>query len=161
MRGKWLHSIWEAEGEEGEGGARAWLWMLLLLPLEILLIRWFVQRQVEKNRRTARSHEERRTEARGKWQAPIELAPEPGLEPEEAAALSPEAKEDDFRKIEGIGPKVNQLLHNSRIRTYEQLASQSEEQLRAILREANLSMINPSTWPKQAKMAAKGKKQGQ
>jgi len=91
----------------------------------------------------------------------MELAPEPRLEHEEAAALRQEVKEDDFRKIEGIGPKVNQLLHDSGIRTYEQLASQSEEQLRAILREANLAMINPGTWPQQAKIAARGKKQGQ
>lgn len=161
MRGKWVYSIWAAEPEEGEGGARWWLWMLVLLPLEILLIRWFIQRQREQNRGATRSHGERRDVSRGKVQAPIELAPEPRLEQEETAALPQEVKADDFRKIEGIGPKVNQLLHDSGIRTYEQLASQSEEQLRAILREANLPMINPSTWPEQAEMAAKGKKPGQ
>ncbi|HEY5573450.1 MAG TPA: hypothetical protein VIK64_10595 [Anaerolineales bacterium] len=161
MRGKWVHSIWEAEGEEGEGGARWWLWMLVLLPLEVLLIRWFIQRQRVQNRRAARPHQERRGESRGRVQTPIALAPEPRLEHEEAAALRQEVKEDDFRKIEGIGPKVNQLLHDSGIRTYEQLASQSEGQLRAILREANLAMINPGAWPHQAKLAAKGKKQGQ
>lgn len=161
MRGIWIYSIWAAEPEEGRGGAGWLLWMLVLLPLEILLIRWFVQRQMEQNRRPAWSDEQRRSAARGKWQAPIELAPEPGTEQEEAAALRQEVKEDDFRKIEGIGPKVNQLLHDSGIKTYEQLAGQGEEQLRAILREANLPMINPSTWPAQARAAAKGKRQGQ
>ncbi len=66
--------------------------------------------------------------------------------------------EDDLKVIEGIGPKVEAVLHAAGIRTYAHLATTPVEQLRAILREAGpaFRLADPSTWPEQARLAAQG-----
>ncbi|MDX1616081.1 MAG: hypothetical protein R3300_17350 [Candidatus Promineifilaceae bacterium] len=77
-------------------------------------------------------------------------------EAEEAAGPVEEQPADDLRRIEGVGPKVAGLLQEADIRTFGDLAQAEEAQLREILDEASLRMINPSTWPEQAKLAAEG-----
>ena len=66
--------------------------------------------------------------------------------------------EDDFKIIEGIGPKTESLLKNSSIHTWNQLSSTSVPQIQNILDQAGdrFKLLNPSTWPKQAGMAADG-----
>lgn len=66
--------------------------------------------------------------------------------------------EDDFKIIEGIGPKTESLLKTSSIHTWNQLSSTSVPQIQNILDEAGdrFRLLNPSTWPKQAGMAADG-----
>ncbi len=66
--------------------------------------------------------------------------------------------EDDFKIIEGIGPKTESLLKTSSIHTWNQLSSTSVPQIQNILDEAGerFRLLNPSTWPKQAGMAANG-----
>ena len=68
-------------------------------------------------------------------------------------------KADDFRKIEGIGPKIAELLNNAGIITFAELAASNAEKIRAILEEAGsrYKAHDPTTWPAQAKMAADGK----
>jgi predicted flap endonuclease-1-like 5' DNA nuclease len=68
------------------------------------------------------------------------------------------SKYDDFIAIEGIGPKINELLHNSNIHTFETLAYTSTEDLQRILDNAghHFSMANPKTWPEQARLASEG-----
>ena len=70
-----------------------------------------------------------------------------------------ETAADDLTKIEGIGPKINELLQNAGIRTFSDLAAASPESIKAILDEAgpNFSVHDPATWPEQAKMAAEGR----
>ena len=65
---------------------------------------------------------------------------------------------DDLTKIEGIGPKISELLQNAGVNTFADLAGQSEDALKAILKEggSRFAMKNPSTWAKQADMAANG-----
>ncbi|HEX7973181.1 MAG TPA: hypothetical protein VF498_02140, partial [Anaerolineales bacterium] len=58
--------------------------------------------------------------------------------------------------IEGIGPKINQLLQQSGIHTFSDLAGTSLERLEQILRDARLRLANPGTWPEQARLAAEG-----
>ncbi len=73
-----------------------------------------------------------------------------------AAAAAP-AKADDLQRIEGIGPKVNQILQAAGIKTYGQLAAKNAAELRDILVTGGLTGItDPATWPEQAKLAAKG-----
>jgi small subunit ribosomal protein S2 len=67
---------------------------------------------------------------------------------------------DDLTQIEGIGPKSASALHKAGIHTYKQLADSAPEQLRGILKESNMRMINPETWPEQASLAAKGEWNG-
>ncbi|MFK7899386.1 MAG: 50S ribosomal protein L17 [Cyclobacteriaceae bacterium] len=67
-------------------------------------------------------------------------------------------KGDDLRKVEGIGPKVQDIFNAEGIVSFTDLASKSEEELKAILETAGspYSSMDSSTWAKQADMAAKG-----
>ena len=67
--------------------------------------------------------------------------------------------ENDFRKIEGIGPKISQLIKDAGIPTFAALAETEVEKLNEILEAAGsrYRMHDPSSWPLQAKMAAEGK----
>lgn len=66
---------------------------------------------------------------------------------------------DDLRIVEGIGPKIAELLHNAGINTWAALAGTEVAKLKAILSEAGkrYATHNPATWPKQAELAAAGK----
>jgi len=64
---------------------------------------------------------------------------------------------DDLTPIEGIGPKIENILRIAGIYTYAQLAATDVERLRQILTEADLiALADPTTWPEQAKLAADG-----
>ena len=67
-------------------------------------------------------------------------------------------KKDDLKKIEGIGPKIAQLLSKEGINTFAELGKASKKTLKAILEDAGsrYKMHDPSTWARQAKIAAKG-----
>jgi predicted flap endonuclease-1-like 5' DNA nuclease len=69
---------------------------------------------------------------------------------------SPQA--DDLTKIEGIGPKIAQVLADAGITTFAALASTSPERLREILNAAGsrYRITDPTTWPEQAGHAARG-----
>ena len=75
------------------------------------------------------------------------------------AAAKSDAKPDDLKKIEGIGPKISELLTAAGIPTFEALANSDFDTLRAILDDAGnrYKIANPTTWPKQARLAADGK----
>ena len=76
--------------------------------------------------------------------------------PKKKAATS---KADDLRKIEGIGPKIASILKDKGISTFEELGKTKISVLKDALTEAGprFRMHNPGSWPKQAKLAAKGK----
>jgi len=61
--------------------------------------------------------------------------------------------------IEGIGPKIQELLNNAGIINFEQLAAATPDQLKDILVAAGsrFQLHDPSTWAAQAKLAAAGK----
>jgi large subunit ribosomal protein L27 len=65
---------------------------------------------------------------------------------------------DNLKIVEGIGPKIEQLLKAAGIRTWADLAHTTPTEIKAILTKAGsqYNMSNPGTWPKQADMAAKG-----
>ena len=65
---------------------------------------------------------------------------------------------DDLKKIEGIGPKIAELFNNDGIMTFAQLSETSTEKMQEILTAAGsrYASHNPSTWAKQAAMAAAG-----
>lgn len=63
---------------------------------------------------------------------------------------------DDLTKIEGIGPKVSQALHEAGISTFEALAGATVEDIQKALSEAGLKTMDATTWPQQAKFAAEG-----
>jgi len=75
------------------------------------------------------------------------------------AAKKTAAKGDDLTKVEGIGPKVREVLGEAGILTFADLAKTEADKVAEILIAANsrYKMFNPTTWPKQAEMAAEGK----
>jgi predicted flap endonuclease-1-like 5' DNA nuclease len=66
---------------------------------------------------------------------------------------------DDLKIIEGIGPKIEQLLNDIGILTYRQLSLMKVEFLEELLKTAGkrYASHDPATWPAQAKLAAIGK----
>ena len=68
-------------------------------------------------------------------------------------------KLDDLKAIEGIGPKIEDLLHNAGIKTWRALSDTSVNKIQEILDAAGdrFNLANPGTWPQQAKLAAEGK----
>ena len=65
----------------------------------------------------------------------------------------------DLQKIEGIGPKIADLFIGHGILDLEALSMTPVEQLKEILHDAGsrYAMADPSTWPQQAALGAKGK----
>lgn len=69
-------------------------------------------------------------------------------------------KPDDLAIVEGIGPKIKQILAQHGISTFTQLAAANVDDLKKILTEAGLNMTDPTTWPEQARLVAVGDMQG-
>lgn len=91
-----------------------------------------------------------------------EVEVEVEIEVEEEVEVEVKAEEvsaDDLKKIEGIGPKISELLQNAGILTFSNLADAKVERLKEILEEAGsrYKMHDPTTWPKQSQLAADGK----
>ena len=65
---------------------------------------------------------------------------------------------DDLTKIEGVGPKINLLLQAAGINTFAQLAATAVDRLKEVLTGggARFKLWDPTTWPEQAALAAKG-----
>ena len=87
-----------------------------------------------------------------------EEAPAPAPEKKKAAPKKEAAKADDLTKIEGIGPKGAEALVNAGVDSFEKLSKSKPEAIKEILTEASSRMahLDPTSWPKQAKMAADG-----
>lgn len=68
-------------------------------------------------------------------------------------------KWDDLEIVEGIGPKIAQLLRDAGIGTWEQLSMTSPYRLREILDAGGpqYNIHDPESWPKQADLAAQEK----
>lgn len=71
------------------------------------------------------------------------------------------AKQDDLKKIEGIGPKIAGLLADAGLPTFQDLADAPLEKLQQVLAQAGprYRMHDPSTWSEQARLAAAGEKE--
>ncbi len=70
---------------------------------------------------------------------------------------SPPPQPDNLKKIEGIGPKIERILHEAGILTFAQLAAAEVSHLEKVVREdAGIRIAFPDTWPEQAKLAADG-----
>jgi len=74
----------------------------------------------------------------------------------EAKAEKAVVEADNLVKIEGIGPKVAKTLNGAGILTFEDLANAKVEDIQKILTDAGLRMMDATTWPEQARLAADG-----
>jgi predicted flap endonuclease-1-like 5' DNA nuclease len=95
-----------------------------------------------------------------------EPAVEDDVEPVAAEVFADEpvvtpTTDDNFQRIEGIGPKMNAALEQAGIRTYGQLAAAEEQTLRDAINAAGLKFA-PSivTWARQAKLLLEGDEDG-
>ena len=66
--------------------------------------------------------------------------------------------DDNFQIIEGVGPKVNEVLINAGYRNWSELAKADPANLRRSLDAAgkNFGLCDPTSWPHQASLAAAG-----
>lgn len=89
----------------------------------------------------------------------VEVEEELDIEIEIEEEVTAEIVADDLKKIEGIGPKISELLQNGGIKTFAQLADAKVEKLKEILEAAGsrYKMHDPTTWPQQSALAATGK----
>jgi len=68
-------------------------------------------------------------------------------------------KLNDLKIVEGIGPKISEILQENGIKTWWHLAETNPDKIKEHLKAAGsrFQMANPGSWPKQARMAAEGK----
>ena len=72
--------------------------------------------------------------------------------------IADDSVKDDLTKIEGIGPKIQELLNTDGIWSWKQLASVSVERIQKVLDNAGprYRVHKPDSWPLQAEMCYKG-----
>lgn len=75
------------------------------------------------------------------------------------AATVVDNRVDDLKIVEGIGPKIEELLNNAGIKTFAGLAATSVARLNEILEAAGprYQMHDPGTWPDQSALARDNK----
>jgi predicted flap endonuclease-1-like 5' DNA nuclease len=73
-----------------------------------------------------------------------------------AAGISFSGKKNDLEIIEGIGPKIAELLNENGIHTFAELSEASFATLNLILEQGGerFKLANPNTWAEQALLAA-------
>ena len=136
--------------------------LALLIFAIVVLIAWFA---LWRNSRTYKPDFEMHGHADEQPTHEVEthLAPAIEAHPAPEAVRAAEAvvmtaiQPDDLTIIEGIGPKINQLLQAAGIQTFAQLADTSPESLKAILEPAGLRLIDPGSWSEQARLLSEGK----
>ena len=98
-------------------------------------------------------------ETAAKAKPAAEKAPAAKVEEKKEAPKKEAATADDLTKIEGVGPKAAEALVNAGISTFAKVADADADKMKEILTEASSRMahLDPTSWPKQAKMAVDGK----
>ena len=88
----------------------------------------------------------------------VKSAPKVEVKAPKAEPKQKDAQADDLTKIEGIGPKISELLNNAGISTFVILAGTTADKIKSVLEEAGsrYKSHDPTTWPAQAEMAAAG-----
>jgi predicted flap endonuclease-1-like 5' DNA nuclease len=96
--------------------------------------------------------------AEAKVPATKEAPAEKEIAPKKAASKDTAEKSDNLKIIEGVGPKIEEILHNSGLKSYSQVSDTTPDAIREILIAAGsrYKMHDPTTWPEQAKLAASG-----
>ena len=87
----------------------------------------------------------------GEAEAEADQAAETG-EADESGDAGP----DDLKKLEGVGPKVEAVLHAAGIKTFDDLAAAQVDHLQSLLDASDYQYMDPGSWPEQARLAAAG-----
>jgi len=92
--------------------------------------------------------------------APKKAAAAPAVAAAAAAIMfaGTKYKTDDLKIVEGIGAKIEGLLHDAGIKTWKGLSEATADHLKEILDAAgpNYQIHDPGTWPRQAGLADNG-----
>lgn len=150
-----------APQQEVNNSAVTWLIGFIIVVFVVWLLISFAARQQPEF--TESHHDESHDEHAHIEESPVEAiattsaAPEPQPEQETAPEPEPEPEPDILADLEGIGPKVNSLLQAAGITTFVQLAETDVAKLNQILDDNKLQMLDPTSWPEQARLAADGK----
>ncbi|MDJ0645258.1 MAG: hypothetical protein QNJ57_04665 [Flavobacteriaceae bacterium] len=139
------------------------LWLLIAFVVGWLVSRWYYKskykKEVERWKTNYKNleHQQNTTVKAKKVTAPG-ITPIPTQFVDGVARVDDSVK-DELTKVEGIGPKIKALLNDDGIWSFLQLAQASVDRLQGILDNAGprYRMHNPSTWPRQALLAAEGK----
>ena len=128
--------------QEGPNTSLSWLlWVVLGFFVLIVVVGWLVSRN------------------RGSQPAVRqETHHETHVEPEMPAMQTKKA--DDLTVLEGIGPKVAQVLNEIGIMSFSDLANADAAKLQQALNAAGMHYMNPAGWIEQAKLAASGDLEG-
>jgi small subunit ribosomal protein S2 len=119
-----------------------WVWYLLLVVVVLaLIIGWMYQQSKAQQKKSEGQNTKEK-------QAVFETSELPKNEKVEKGS-------DDLTKIEGIGPKVAGVLKNAGITSFDGLANAEPAEVKGVLNEAGLQMMNPEGWIEQAEFAAK------
>jgi hypothetical protein len=87
-------------------------------------------------------------------QAEADTSPSAAAEP---AAPAQPVEPDTLTRIEGIGPQIQRILHESGITTFQAVAEAGSDELTDILQTAGFQApFDASSWPEQAALAAAG-----
>lgn len=116
-----------------DDGSAAWVGYMLLAVFVLLLIFWWLNRRKDV------------------------IADEPH---DATVRTQAERVADDLKRIEGIGPKVEKVLNDAGINTFDTLAHANSAEVKQVLNSAGLQMMNPEGWIEQAELAAKGDWEG-
>jgi predicted flap endonuclease-1-like 5' DNA nuclease len=120
------------------------IFIVVVIVILVILLLWYQTRQSSKTTKDSHKTAEHTP-------APVEpLLTSAPVEPVEV-------KPDNLKIVEGIGPKIESILHGAGILTVAQLAESEPAKLKQILDAAGLRLGDPATWPEQAKLAAAGK----
>ncbi len=139
------------------GRNRLWLWVFLLL-IASAVVAWFLGREGQQHTPLPASPADPQPNPQPQAPPPVEVTRSTvvdGLPPTEATTEL--AEPEDLTRIEGIGPKINALLHGNGFRTYADVARADATVLKQVLVDAGLRIHDPSTWPEQAALAAAGR----
>lgn len=70
-----------------------------------------------------------------------------------------DVKKDDLKIVEGIGPKIEKIFHEASIFTFSDLSKTEIPEIKILLEKSGSRylMHDPTTWPKQAKLAMEGR----
>ncbi len=91
---------------------------------------------------------------------PIVAASPPSAETVKIATVPPiQSAADNLKLVEGIGPKIEEILNADGIRTFAKLAATDPQHIGALLNAAGarFQIHDPGTWPEQAALARDGK----
>lgn len=110
----------------------------------------------EEKKASPKAEKKEETKAAKKKATPkAEKKEEPKADKKKAPATG---KGDNLKVIDGIGPKIAEILSEAGLGTYSAIADSSPEKIAEVLSEAGnrYKSHDPALWPEQAKIAATG-----